>query len=822
MAIISSQSTRTDGAVCTYAKKDPVAISAINASVPLFEERLREIRIQHGKDGYRPRYILDESGKPVLDANGNAVPMKDSKGNVVYEAKYVQAYPLVQSFGPDELDPNDPASWERAQELGRALAEDQFNGHPVLVSTEVNGRSGCVHNHIIVGAINIETGKSIDSNIVTHSRLALAHDRVLAEQGHQQRDDMVRVAEAAAQQMEDAKAKVLADIEAMPEELRPSETQREKMLVAAEKGVKFQGTNELTATQQREAKRMREYGQYILNEQSRGAAHELGIQPERERFSEIVLEERVKAALADPRYQSWDDLKEVGQEYGVSIERTKRGNDVTYGMLLQQPDGSLLEPARAHRRRGGSMEKQNGLGEEFWVERVELGIQANIDMNRSEAYFGPQRDEKALAELEEQREFDAGVAQRQQEVEASQHRVEAAVADPQMLASIEKFKAVEDQGVRAQLEVRREIIGAHGQKVGLSHMATALSMPVEEVRSAVSQATDRYGEGWRELSPQDLQAARFEQHMAEAQANTASRIETQAADAAGRQTLMDELHAARKTQFEVDDAATAAQSTAAAAEVEHDAQPALEQASAQPQGAQLPPAQEPEPAAPANTVGATDARSGNPQQWQSGLRGVEAKSDSEKVQARIDGLAQLEEDHHGRELVPDAEFEQRVKDLGGVNAQFMHYYGLHMGDDMRQQLTLRVAKRDLAKQEYDQWVDTRDAYNARRDELREKDVFAWQDDAGLRELRLEGSEHAADARLLRHEVDLGDYADHGTKHLEQRRKDASEQKMAGLKKKVANNASRVEGSEQVQTPQEKAFANAQRSQSRSRDRGPDL
>lgn len=65
MAIISSQSTRTSGRAQNYAKKDAVWITAINASVPLFEKRLQQIRVRHGKDGMQPRALVDEDGKVV-------------------------------------------------------------------------------------------------------------------------------------------------------------------------------------------------------------------------------------------------------------------------------------------------------------------------------------------------------------------------------------------------------------------------------------------------------------------------------------------------------------------------------------------------------------------------------------------------------------------------------------------------------------------------------------------------------------------------------------------------------------------------------------
>lgn len=368
MATISSQSTRTSGRAQSYAKKDAVAISAVGASVPLFEQRLQEIRLAHDKDGYQPKVAADE--------NGDRVVAVDSAGRPIYESKYVQAYSLVQSFGHEELDPSDPDSWTRANELGRAVAEDRFPGHPVLIATEVNGRSGCVHNHLIVGAVNAETGKSIDSNVVTHSRLALAHDQVLTKEGFEQREDMKEMALVAAGRIEQRRAEVIEQAG----DLSPS--QLERKLIAAENSVRLESQTEQTPHHQREAKRLREFDRYRLNEQDREAALDIGVTPPKEKFSEIELEARIKDTINDPRADSWEAMVEIGRENRVTI--APRGDkDVTYGMMLAQSDGTVAEPSRAHHRRGGvEGAKTPGLGDGFRRKDIEAAIDRNALLAR--------------------------------------------------------------------------------------------------------------------------------------------------------------------------------------------------------------------------------------------------------------------------------------------------------------------------------------------------------------------------------------------------------------------------------------------------------
>lgn len=302
----------------------------------------------------------------------------DANDRPVYESRYIEAYSLVQSFGHDELDPDDPESWSRANDLGRAFAEDRFPGHPVLVATEINGRSGMVHNHLIVGAVHPETGKSLDSNVVTHARLAIAHDRVLEANGFVQREDMRAMVADAKRRMEEARDQVIAEYAGTT-----SESQHRRKITAAENKVTLtngpqlsqQQTVRPSVHQEREDRRQRELHRYEVNEQTRDAAREIGIEVPRERFSEIVLESRIEAALSDPRSRSWDTLADVARTHGVTI--AKRGQDVSYGMMLAQAEGTFAEPARAHTRRGRS------LGDGYRIADVEAAIDQNAAQHRS-------------------------------------------------------------------------------------------------------------------------------------------------------------------------------------------------------------------------------------------------------------------------------------------------------------------------------------------------------------------------------------------------------------------------------------------------------
>lgn len=382
MATVTAQSTRRSGASANYAGKDAVAISAVNApSNPImFEKRLSEIRAAHGKDGVRPMHVLDEAGKKVRDENGEPVLARDDRGQIMYESEYVQAYPIVQSFGLDELDPDDPASWDEAQRRGRALAERIGDGRPALIATEVNGRTGCVHNHIIVGAVHPETGRSLRSDAVTHSRISITHDKVLEELGVEQREDMRELTRQAEERMAEARQQVIdtAEKDLSPNQLR-------KRIEAAEKQVKLERTDDAPTPRQKQQDRLqREFERYQLNEQTRDAAADIGAPGPKERFSEIELKGRVRETLADQRATDWQRLDQVGRERGVTITKyTKRSHDVSFGMMLADEDGVIQEPSNAHRRKGSR------LGEGYRVEDVEAALERNRELAQAKPVSGP-------------------------------------------------------------------------------------------------------------------------------------------------------------------------------------------------------------------------------------------------------------------------------------------------------------------------------------------------------------------------------------------------------------------------------------------------
>ncbi|MBB5643552.1 relaxase/mobilization nuclease domain-containing protein [Cryobacterium roopkundense] len=249
---------------------------------------------------------------------------------------FVQAYHVIESFAKDELDPDDPDSWMTAQRLGRALAEDRFPGRQVLIVTQRDGKTGCVHNHIVVNSVETKTGRSLDSSIVMHSRLVEAHERVLEAEGFEQRADLKKAFSDATERRERGE----------PSGLRRGDSSQRSEL--------------------------REFQRYLMWEADSDIADEFGAAHKTEPFSSTVLKSRIEQALADPAAIDWASFVDAGREHGIHVQqRGKKGRGISYGMLREHPDGTRAEAAASDRRRCSS------LGAGFEMDAVDLALARN-------------------------------------------------------------------------------------------------------------------------------------------------------------------------------------------------------------------------------------------------------------------------------------------------------------------------------------------------------------------------------------------------------------------------------------------------------------
>lgn len=92
---------------------------------------------------------------------------------------YVQVAHVIQSFSKDELDPNNEDDIDKVNAVGVALAEEMYPNHESIVYTQIDGKGGQIHNHIVTCAVDFETGKSLRGNQRQWQTLSGVSDEIL-------------------------------------------------------------------------------------------------------------------------------------------------------------------------------------------------------------------------------------------------------------------------------------------------------------------------------------------------------------------------------------------------------------------------------------------------------------------------------------------------------------------------------------------------------------------------------------------------------------------------------------------------------------------
>ena len=89
---------------------------------------------------------------------------------------------IVQSFGHDELDPLNPADWEKANLLGREFAKKAYPEYECAVFTQIDNKNHLIHNHVYVDKVNLITGHKLKEPRRLNDFYAI-NDEISREQG---------------------------------------------------------------------------------------------------------------------------------------------------------------------------------------------------------------------------------------------------------------------------------------------------------------------------------------------------------------------------------------------------------------------------------------------------------------------------------------------------------------------------------------------------------------------------------------------------------------------------------------------------------------
>lgn len=100
----------------------------------------------------------------------------------------IQAFHWIQSFD-DSFDKNNAQDVQNAHEIGARLVDviaEEYPNHEIYMGTHTDSKSGFIHNHIVFGSVDTETGKKFNSSKDVTYNLMDLNDKVLLEFGIEQ------------------------------------------------------------------------------------------------------------------------------------------------------------------------------------------------------------------------------------------------------------------------------------------------------------------------------------------------------------------------------------------------------------------------------------------------------------------------------------------------------------------------------------------------------------------------------------------------------------------------------------------------------------
>ena len=133
----------------------------------------------HNAEDVRNQYV---SGIGLL--NDGAIPFDVQMGWTLRHRNSrnkVDAFRVIQGFGPDELNADNPEDVFLAHQIGLDLAEKMWPGHQVAVFTQTDGKGHKVHNHLVVCNVHTETYKGCDRNSTLHAHIKEKSDEICGQ-----------------------------------------------------------------------------------------------------------------------------------------------------------------------------------------------------------------------------------------------------------------------------------------------------------------------------------------------------------------------------------------------------------------------------------------------------------------------------------------------------------------------------------------------------------------------------------------------------------------------------------------------------------------
>ena len=90
---------------------------------------------------------------------------------------------IVISYSLNELDPNNPADILKADEIGQKFAKENYPNRQAVIFTQIDGKSGLIHTHILISDVELETYKACSNILYKSDYVADMVDKVIESEG---------------------------------------------------------------------------------------------------------------------------------------------------------------------------------------------------------------------------------------------------------------------------------------------------------------------------------------------------------------------------------------------------------------------------------------------------------------------------------------------------------------------------------------------------------------------------------------------------------------------------------------------------------------
>lgn len=90
---------------------------------------------------------------------------------------------IIISYSLNELDPNNPADILKADEIGQKFAKENYPNRQAVIFTQIDGKSGLIHTHILISDVELETYKACSNILYKADYVADMVDKTIEESG---------------------------------------------------------------------------------------------------------------------------------------------------------------------------------------------------------------------------------------------------------------------------------------------------------------------------------------------------------------------------------------------------------------------------------------------------------------------------------------------------------------------------------------------------------------------------------------------------------------------------------------------------------------